>query len=67
MPLLKTIVLHLKQHSAKQKVEWGNEAGVFQNTKCLSRDLQHSHEAAFQKNDQEKNNIKYRIIVVLRF
>lgn len=40
----------------EQKAEWGNEAGVFQNTKCLSRDLQHSHEAAFQKNDQEKQH-----------
>lgn len=40
----------------EQRAEWGHESGVFQNTKFLSRDLQHSHESAFQKNDEEKQH-----------
>lgn len=40
----------------EQRDEWGHESGFFQNIKCISRDLQHSHESAFQKNDQEKEH-----------
>jgi len=40
----------------EQRAEWDHESGIFQNIKCLSRYLQHSHESAFRKNDQGKEH-----------